>query len=319
MRACYQFGSLTRKKRAKGPDAWEFRYYETTTTGERERKTATVGSVEKYKTKALAQKAVEALLLKLNSETPQQRMTVVTFGAICDRYLEEELPERYSTAKSYRSNIKNYLKPRWGDYLLEKIRPMAVEDWLKTLPMAPKSKTHIRSVMHLMYECATRWELFNEQRNPIALVRIKGGSKRRQRPIVLTVEQFELVVATLREPYRTMVQIAQCLGLRVSEIAALQWDDFDFDKNQLARSAQLRERAGWMTSRPNTPRTMFLCIPVLDRDRSEVEHARCGRRKKAGSLPTLDDESALLSHGEIQKRLSSPLGLLCGGMSDVRG
>ena len=233
MRACYQFGSVTKEKRAKGPDAWEFRYYETTATGERGRKTATVGSVEKYKTKALAQEAVEALLLKLNSETPQQRMTVVTFGAICDRYLEEELPERYSTAKSYRSNIKNYLKPRWGDYLLEKIRPMAVEDCLKNLPMAPKSKTHIRSVMHLMYECATRWELFNEQRNPIALVRIKGGSKRRQRPIVLTVEQFELVVATLREPYRTMVQIAQCLGLRVSEIAALQWENFDFENNQL--------------------------------------------------------------------------------------
>ena len=64
-------------------------------------------------------------------------------------------------------------------------------------------------------------------------MRVKGGSKRRQRPIILTVEQFELVVATLREPYRTMVQIAQCLGLRVSEIAALQWDDFDFERNQL--------------------------------------------------------------------------------------
>jgi integrase len=30
-----------------------------------------------------------------------------------------------------------------------------------------------------------------------------------------------------------MAYIAQCLGLRVSEIAALQWDDFDFEKNQL--------------------------------------------------------------------------------------
>jgi integrase len=232
-RACYQFGSLTRKRRAKGPDAWEFRYYETTEKGTRERRTATVGTVEKYKTKALAQKAVEALLLKLNSETPQQRMAVVTFGGICDRYLQEEIPERYSTSKSYRSNIKNYLKPRWGDYLLDRIRPMAVEDWLKKLPMAPKSKTHIRGVMHLMFECATRWELFNEKRNPIALVRIKGGSKRRQRPTILTVDQFETIVALLKEPCRTMVYIAQCLGLRVSEIAALQWDDFDFDKNQL--------------------------------------------------------------------------------------
>ena len=49
-------------------------------------------------------------------------MAVVTFGAICDRYLEEELPERYLTAKSYCSNIKNYLKLRWGHYLLEKVR-----------------------------------------------------------------------------------------------------------------------------------------------------------------------------------------------------
>jgi integrase len=49
----------------------------------------------------------------------------------------------------------------------------------------------------------------------------------------LAVEEFQLIVATLQEPYRMMVQIAQCLGLRVSEIAALQWGDFDFDKNQL--------------------------------------------------------------------------------------
>jgi len=232
-RACYQFGSLTRKKRAKGSDAWEFRYYESTEKGTRERRTATVGTVEKYKTKALAQKAVEALLLKLNSETPQQRMADVSFGAICDRYLEEEMPERHSTSRSYRSNIKNYLRPRWGNYLLDHIRPMAVEDWLKNLPMAPKSKAHIRSVMHLMFECATRWELFTEKRNPITLVRVKGGSKRRQRPTIITVDQFETIVHLLKEPYRTMVYFAQCLGLRVSEIAALRWDDFDFEKNQL--------------------------------------------------------------------------------------
>jgi integrase len=36
-----------------------------------------------------------------------------------------------------------------------------------------------------------------------------------------------------------MVQIAQCLGLRVSEIAALQCDDFDFDKASFSFSAAL--------------------------------------------------------------------------------
>ena len=110
-RACYQFGNLTRKKRAKGPDTWEFRFYEAAEQGQRRRRSCIVGNVDRYPTKAQAQKAVEALLLKLNSETPQQRMAVVTFGAICDRYLQEEIPERYSTSKSYRSNIKLHLKP----------------------------------------------------------------------------------------------------------------------------------------------------------------------------------------------------------------
>ena len=73
-RACYQFGNLTRKKRAKGRDTWEFRYYESTEQGDRRRKSCIVGTVEKLPTKAHAQKAVEALLLTLNSETPQQRM-----------------------------------------------------------------------------------------------------------------------------------------------------------------------------------------------------------------------------------------------------
>lgn len=94
------------KEAGKGPNSWEFRYYEATEQGERRRKSCIVGTVEKLPTKAHAQKAVEALLLTLNSETPQQRMAAVTFGAICDRYVQEETPERYSTAKSYRSNIK---------------------------------------------------------------------------------------------------------------------------------------------------------------------------------------------------------------------
>jgi integrase len=39
----------------------------------------------------------------------------------------------------------------------------------------------IRSVMHVIFECAARWELFNERRNPIEMVRVKD-SKRRKRP-----------------------------------------------------------------------------------------------------------------------------------------
>jgi integrase len=106
------------------------------------------------------------------------------------------------------------------------VKPMAVEDWLKGLDLAPKTKSHVRSLMHTIFQCAERWEL--TAKNPIKLVRVKGGTKRLKTPRVLTPQQFEFLLPLIREPFRTMVLVAGCLGLRVSEIVALRWGDFDF-------------------------------------------------------------------------------------------
>ena len=65
------------------------------------------------------------------------------------------------------------------------------------------------------------------------MVRVKDSTKRRKRPMILTNETFQAILASLPEPYRTMVVVAQCLGLRVSEITGLQWDDLDIEHGQL--------------------------------------------------------------------------------------
>ena len=138
-REYYQFGSLTLKKRAKSADVWEFRYYEDAAGGGRERKALFIGTTDKYKTEAQARKAVEAILLNLNAEKPMHHLGTVTFGGLCDRYIAEELPERYSTRKSYLSNINLHIKPRWGEYLIGQVRPMAIEGWFKEMNKSPKT------------------------------------------------------------------------------------------------------------------------------------------------------------------------------------
>jgi integrase len=60
------------------------------------------------------------------------------------------------------------------------------------------------------------------------LFRVMGATKRHKTPRVLAPSQFHSLLPLIKEPYRTMVLIAGCLGLRVSEIVALQWQDFDF-------------------------------------------------------------------------------------------
>lgn len=94
------------------------------------------------------------------------------------------------------------------------------------LALAPKSKSHVRSLMHTLFECAQRWELADK--NPVGLVRVKGATKRLRATRVLSPEEFCALASRLPEPYQTQVWMAGCLGLRASEIMPLQWLDFDF-------------------------------------------------------------------------------------------
>jgi integrase len=108
---------------------------------------------------------------------------------------------------------------------------MPVEQWLRALNLAPKSKAHVRGLMHLVFTCAERWCLIEMGKNPIALVRVKDCTKRLKRPRVLAVEQFCAMLPHLKQPYRRMMIVAQCLGLRVSEIVAFK-GDFDFARSE---------------------------------------------------------------------------------------
>jgi integrase len=186
-----------------------------------------VGTQEEYPTESAARKSpvVQAILLRLNAEQPSAA-GAANFGAVIARYEKEEMPERYSTSAAYQSYIKNQIRPRWAETPMSAVKPMAVEDWLRNLALAPKTRSHVRSLMHTIFQCAERWELIDK--NPIKLVRVKGGTKRLKTPRVLAPEQFHSLLPLIREPYRTMVLIAGCLGLRVSEIVGLQWGDFDF-------------------------------------------------------------------------------------------
>ena len=83
--------------------------------------------------------------------------------------------------------------------------------------------------MYRLFERAMKWGVYPIERNPMELVEIEGVTKRQRKRFVLTYDQFWRVLKLVREPYRAMVLVAQCLGLPVSEVMALQWNDFDFE------------------------------------------------------------------------------------------
>jgi integrase len=238
----YQQGSLRKLTRKSGVEVWEYRYRAKDEPGSPMRQ-ITLSAVD-YKTETKARVALQEQLLRLNGAEAFRARVEPTFGVVIDRFVKEERLEEiaaqnpgevkgeglaFSSAQGYRSYINKHIKPRWASIPLSKMRPLDVAQWLHTLPLAPKTRAHIKRVMHLLFERAMLWGLIEVQRNPLQLVRVKGGSKRQKALVTLTQEEFQKLIKHLREPIRTMAIVAMCTGLRISEVLALRWENLNFE------------------------------------------------------------------------------------------
>jgi integrase len=184
---------------------------------------------QQYPTKAAAWKVAEHLV-EVGQPKTQSGDTV---RDVITRYEAERMPTRLSTARVYRSFLSNHILPKWGDTFIRGLQPRPVELWLRELPLSPKSKTHVRSLLHSLMDFAMWAGIVDVGRNPISLVVNKGATKRVRKARSLTVEQFHALLSELHEPFATMALLCVCLGLRISEALALRWSDVDWLDSRL--------------------------------------------------------------------------------------
>ena len=92
---------------------------------------------------------------------------------------------------------------------------------MRALPYSPKTKRHIKSRFHALIELAMKRGWVEIQRNPLSLVSVKGHERVIEK-VVLTPEQVNTVRANLPDPYTLMAELCADLGLRISEVLALQ-------------------------------------------------------------------------------------------------
>jgi hypothetical protein len=129
--------------------------------------------------------------MQINNGLPL-RETVTSQGLV-DRYVREEIEHgelAHITKEVDRNRLDNHISPKWGEYLLKDVEPYVVQEWLRKLGAAPKTKGHLRGSMYRLFEKAMLWELIPFERNPIGLVELKGVSKRLKPPRILTEEEF---------------------------------------------------------------------------------------------------------------------------------
>jgi integrase len=188
------------------------------------RTTRKLGALKELTQEQADRKAAEMLRsMKLCSER-----RAPTVRSIVEQYREEKMNKlRHSTQRVNELWFKKYVLSRWGSSLITDLQPRPVELWLESLPLAPKTRGYLRELLHRLVDHAMWCGSIPAGTNPISLVTVRGSSKRRKQPRSLTVEEFRTLSKHLREPFKTMVLLQLCLGLRVSELLALRWKDVD--------------------------------------------------------------------------------------------
>lgn len=235
--ARFQRGCLRIEDRKSGL-TWVLRYYVTRQTDcKRVEHKLPIGLVRDFKTESAAWAEVEKQRLSEQINEPNSRGRI-TFSDLALHYIKSELPERASsTAYLHRHIIHDFLIPRWGKNVAVGIKPLDVENWLKSLReelgYANPSCAKIRQIMACVYKYAQRHGLIprTEDANPMKWVRCKTTSD--YEAIILTPEQAFCLVEGFPHLERTLTLLVAATGLRISECLGLQWKDLDFPHQQI--------------------------------------------------------------------------------------
>jgi integrase len=118
MRVRYQRGYLRLGHRKKGPDRWEFLWWDSESAGVRVRRKAVMGTVQQYPHLENVWQVSNGLRVSINETRNRQRELVITVADRVDHYLRIELAnDQFGGGKSHAT------KTIYTDFLTRRVRP----------------------------------------------------------------------------------------------------------------------------------------------------------------------------------------------------
>jgi integrase len=222
----YQRGAL-RKAHRKGGDMWFLRYRIDTPDASRREKVIPVGHVRDFPKERDARREADLLLSQINA--PQDIR--IHFEALAEHYLKTDFedaisPKSANTIPIVQHYVRDYLVDRWGAGIADDIKPLDVQQWLKSLNTNNKLEwstiSKIKGLMHRVYKVGLLHELVTK--NPVQHVRTPAKSN--YRAIVITPSQTLAILGALPNPlHYALVLTCAATALRASEILSLRWAD----------------------------------------------------------------------------------------------
>ena len=139
-----------------------------------------------------------------------------------------------TTQDRYANVIKVHLMPTFGQLCLRDLTPLAVQRYFPGMAQSPlsyESRDKIRDVLSSALGSAVQYGLL--VRNPVQGLKVPPPKKGRRSKPYITPDQFHALLATLQEPYASMIFVAVCTGFRVSELVGLRWRNVHVESSSI--------------------------------------------------------------------------------------
>lgn len=170
--------------------------------------------------------------------SPAERRTIatakaetrpLTFGEYAETFLAERhvkgRPLTAVTRDNYRTSLRLYILPTFGDMPLTAITREAVKRWYDTCaPGRQTTRARAYGVLRVILNDALDNDLI-----PTNPCKIRGGGRVERESVtrVATVEELSVIADHMPDHRRLMVQLAGWCGLRYGEVAELRRRDID--------------------------------------------------------------------------------------------
>jgi integrase len=232
-------------------------------------------------------KAAAVVALALTKGTTPGEMRVVDFweqhylpyieGVITLKNQPIQPRRKPSTVRGFKQIWKQHLKGHIGTTTLKEYEPSMGKRFLRSLTSAQGKTTlkHIKALAGSLFGYAVDEEFIKV--NPWHDVKIPDDAIESAATAHYTLPEVETIVSSLVDHVdaQLVITLACFLGLRPGELAALKWEDFDFDDEAVSiRRSVVRGVVGT----PKTPESLAtLPLPLQVKIPLGLWHQKCGK------------------------------------------
>ena len=229
-------GNIVKKAKTRKGQSWQLTVEmpRDPITGERKRKYKTVTGTKKEADQALRRFITE---LERGEYIEDNNITVSDW---LQKWLEVYIVPTVSptTLVGYKGMIRRYIDPLIGHLQVQEMNALAVQIWVNKLKASPSSGEpltagtikHTYHVLRGAMDKAVQAGLIH--RSPCAGIQLPKGEKKK--PVIYDETQIQqLLDFTRGTEMELIIDLELCMGMRRGELLGLQWQDVNWEKNQI--------------------------------------------------------------------------------------